>query len=169
MDSKKMFWPLLFILAGVAILFNVIFNFHISISKLIFAVVLIYIGYSILSGRKNEKTAAVFSEKKINSDKTRNYSYVFGSGDIDLTDIYLNGEDLKVKADVVFGTGRIRLKRSIPAVVRIESFFASVNYMGENTVLGEKTFKTPSYVEGEPCLYLSVSTVFGSVYIDMFD
>ncbi|MFA6941112.1 MAG: hypothetical protein WCQ54_09055 [Clostridiaceae bacterium] len=169
MELKKVFWPMLFILAGAVIIINTIFNFNIRLSRLIFAVILIYIGFSIISGKKNEKTSAVFSETKANSDKSRNYSLVFGSGDVDLTDIYLNGENINVKADIVFGTGRVKLKGSTPAVIKMESYFASTSYMGDNIVFGEKTVRTPSYIDGQPYLNLRVSTVFGSVFIDIVD
>jgi hypothetical protein len=168
-ELKKVFWPILFILAGAVILLNSIFNFHIRLNKLIFAVILIYIGLTILNGKKNEKTGAVFSEAKTNSDKSRDYSFVFGNGNVDLTDIFLNGDNINIKTDIVFGTGNIKLKRSIPTVIKIGSFFASTNYMGENMVFGERTVRTPSYVEGEPFLSLRVNTVFGSANIDIVD
>lgn len=69
----------------------------------------------------------------------------------------------------MFGTGNIKLKKSIPAVIKIESYFASTSYMGENMVFGEKTVRTPSYVEGEPFLSLRINTVFGSTDIDIIN
>lgn len=168
MDFKKVFWPILFISAGAIIIINTIFNLHIRLSRLIFAIILIYIGLSIIWGKKSENSA-VISEAKINSEKSRNYSYVFGNGDVDLTDIYLNGDNVNVKADIVFGTGRVKLKGSTPAVIKMESFFASTSYMGDNIVFGEKTVRTPSYIDGDPYLNLRVSTVFGSVNIDIVD
>lgn len=169
MKTKKLFWPIVFIFAGVVILLNSLFNLHIRLNKLIFAVILIYIGLSIMTSKKGEKSSAIFSEANTSSNKSRSYSYVFGSGDIDLTDIYVNGENINVKTDIVFGTGCIRLKGSTPAVIKIESFFASTNYMGENIVFGEKTVRTPSYIEGEPFLNLRVSTVFGSANINIIN
>jgi uncharacterized membrane protein len=168
MKTKKLFWPIVFISAGIIIMLNSLFNLHIRLNKLIFAVILIYIGISIMTGKRRENPAA-FSEDKRDSDKYRNYSYVFGSGDVDLTDIQLYEENVNVKVDIVFGTGRIRLKEGTPAVIKMESYFASTNYRGENIIFGDKTVKTPSYIDGQPFLNIRVSTIFGSADIDIIN
>ena len=94
------------------------------------------------------------------------YDIIFGTGEIDLRDAKVTDKKLYSEVNVIFGSGTVRINPEIPTVIKISSVFAESKLPGKTiNFMGDYTFKTKSYVEGEPFFRLEIDVIFGSVRI----
>ena len=105
--------------------------------------------------------------EKINfSPNHSEYNVIFGSGEIDLRKINLEGHK-KIEINVVFGEGVVILDKGVPAKVEVTSVFAGAQLPnGDVSVLGKRTYKTPEYDESDDRVKINVNVVFGSLKLE---
>ncbi|MBS3740623.1 MAG: hypothetical protein KGY75_00990 [Candidatus Cloacimonetes bacterium] len=160
------FFGFIIILFGFSIIINAVFNIHIPLFKIIFALFLIYLGAKILFGAFNIKTtdhSAVFGKGRFSPTSPKsNYSIVFGEGEIDLTDIDLAENDLQVDINTVFGECRVKIDKNTPVVIKANTILGAARLPGKNvTALGKSEYKTKNFSPIKNKLIIRVDVIFG--------
>ena len=174
---NQVFWGIMLILLGAAVIIKVVFQVNIPLGRLFFAFILIYIGVWFLMGGKwgfqttnNNGNTVIFSESRVNVTKPsgEEYNVIFGRGIVDLTGIVLNNEGVtRLKVNTIFGSGVLRLNPGIPTKIIFDSPFASVQLPnGNNIPFGSNyTYTTQSFQENQGYLLIKADVVFGSLEI----
>lgn len=180
---RNYFWGILFILIGFTYVARQILDIYFPIGTLVIAFVLIYWGISLITGHSGKREHhfheregnyhagneqnMIFSncEMKANSEQDK-YNLIFSSGIIDLRTLQIPLEKRTIKVDVIFSKGLIRINPDIPAIIKVDSAFASARFPSHTQIsFGNYTYFTRSYKEGMPHLNIKVDVVFGSVDI----
>lgn len=166
---SSIFWGIVIIFFGLSIIFKAVFNLDVPVFRIVFSIIIIYIGLSMLtgtSGIKNTKNKAVFQEKKLEYQKNvSEYSVIFSKGDLDLTKIILT-ENKSIEYNVVFGSGELTINSKTPAKITASAAFGETKLPDGNSVSFATTvYKTKAYKEGEKYLDLKVNAVFGGLEI----
>lgn len=164
------FWGVVLICIGVLAILKSVFNINVPIFRSAVALLIIYIGLSILVNGfyfERQKQSIMFDSYNIEvSDSHAKSDIIFGSGTIDFSDFALTEEHPKQEVNIVFSSGRIELPAGLPAKVVVSSAFGSANLPDGNSIsFGEYTYKTSSYKEGENFLYIKANVVFSSLKV----
>lgn len=164
------FWGIVLVLFGIAVMIKAIFGINIPVFKILFALILIFIGFKLLTGsfgcqsKKDIYFDKVGVEAMQSSDK---YNIVFGKGDIDLTKISIADKNGNIDIQVVFGEGIIKISPEVPTIVYIESVFAGAKTPDGNEInFGKYIYKNAKYSEKKNCLIVKANVVFGSIKIE---
>ena len=168
--SSGTFWGVLIILFGLSILLREIFHIHIPFMKIIFGLMLIYLGVKVIAGgswKNRSGNSAVFSESEMQYDPAHDdYDIVFGNGTIDLFKIETPVQKRKIEVSVVFGNGTVIVNDSIPMKIEMNSVFgASILEDKRINALGKTYNTTSAYREGQPYVLLETNVVFGKLTI----
>lgn len=177
---RNYFWGILLILIGLTYIARQVFNIYFPLGTLIVAFALIYWGISLITGNSGKREHhfhvnegnyhngneqnMIFSncDMKANSEQDK-YNLIFSSGTIDFRTMQIPLENRNLKIDVIFSKGLIRINPDIPAIFKVDSAFASARFPNNTQIsFGNYTYKTRSYKEGMPHLYIKVDVVFGS-------
>jgi predicted membrane protein len=171
--APGLFWGLVLICIGLAIIFRVVFN--INLIRIIIAVVIILIGIRILVGKnlnaeKSKKEHDTFftdrNYKEIPKDQTE-YNVIFGRSVYDFThmDSLLNGP-VRIKVNVVFGAAIIKINPNMPVKIKSEAVFGGSRMPDGNTVaFGSISYNTGTYSRDNPHLFIESNVVFGGVEV----
>ncbi len=166
-----LFWGTVVILMGLSIILNAVFGIHIPLFRIIFALILIYIGIKILTGGscwRNDRMNACFNEKTVcsSSVKDNDYSIVFGKANYDLSAISLEGKSINASVNVVFGEAKVKVNTNMPVRIVAGSAFGEAVLPNGNTVaFGKSIYESPSFKEGSPALNIKADVAFGSLKI----
>jgi predicted membrane protein len=167
--GPSLFWGLLLVVLGLSLIFRIVFNIDFPLFKIIIAFLLIFFGLKMLFGSfhtprfETKESDVVFGEKRYsNPDTDRDYSVVFGKGVYDFRDIDLKGEKRRVKISTVFGATVIKINKSTPVKIKVESAFAGTELPnGNSAVFGSTTYTSPDFDENIPYLEIKLEVVFG--------
>jgi hypothetical protein len=170
-----LFIGILIVLIGLGIIINVIFHIHIPIVKILFGLVLIYIGLRIIFGGwfsfpicHREWGNAVFHHRTYRgfSGDSKEYNAVFGKAVVDLRDIELKEKVTRVKINAVFGGAEVILNEKTPVRIKADAVFGGVQ-LPENIVgaLGTSTYQSKNFDENKNYLCIEGSSVFGGMVI----
>ena len=163
------FWGVLFILAGILFIMRNYVNINISVFRLIFGFILLYIGFRVIFGGfiGKGKSDVMFDEKNIKYSSNNNeYNIVFGKGVVDLTNMTLEGESKKVEISAIFGSAEVTIPSNLPIVITAGTAFGSVETPGNAShFIGDHKFMSTAYKDGEPFIKIEANAVFGSVEI----
>lgn len=173
---NQVFWGVMLILLGVAIIIKVVFQINIPLGRLFFAFILIYFGVWFLMGGQwncpiqGNGNTVIFSESRINitNSSTSEYNVIFSRGIMDFTGVGLKSEEVaRFQVNTIFGSGVIKLNSNIPAKIIFDSPFASVRLPnGNNITFGSNyAYTTPSFQENQGHLLIKAVVVFGSLEI----
>jgi hypothetical protein len=166
---KEAYWGALIILAGVLLIARNIFKIDIPVWGIIFPIIIISIGISILAGGRGgpEGSKAVFTESSMTADSSDSeYSIVFGKGEYDLRRIKPVDKNISVEINAVFSSAVVRIDPTTPMRIKIESAFAGGHSPGGHIAsIGDNSYRTPAYKEGAPFVDVRASVVFGSLRI----
>ncbi len=165
-----LFWGIFLILIGLTIITKVLFNISIPLFRIGFALLLIYFGIKVLTGRpicSKGKNAVWFSDSKIeNTGSSDKYDIVFGKGIIDLSGVSLTGGTVKKEINTVFAAGIVKINPQLPTRITLNSAFAGAKMPDGNlTSFGKYTYQSPNYKEGENHLEIAANVVFASLEI----
>lgn len=171
---SRLFWGGIIILFGLSIILNAVFKINIPLFKIIFALLIIYFGVTMLVGSfrgKNNSDNAndVFSSSTIRADATslnKEYSVVFGSQVVDLTDI-TDGADKTVELNTVFGSQKVYINEDTKIRIKASSVFGQVSMPDNNSVsFGDGTYsQDPNNTLSAGTLFIDANAVFGEVKI----
>lgn len=166
-----LFWGIILIIIGFTIIIRVLFHIDIPIVKVIFAFILIYWGLKLLFGgfgiKSGAKNIILFEDAKVHAVKTnREYSIIFGSGDIDLQDMDITEKSIYSQVNIVFGSGKILLNKDIPTIIKLNTVFGGTKLPNGNAgFFGDYVYRSDNFREDQNCLTLEINTVFGSARI----
>jgi len=161
------FWGVFLIVLGLCAILKTVLHINISLFRIGFALIIIYIGLSMLVNGPRfrvEENTVLFDDRQIMADPNGEYNVIFGRGVIDLT--ALAGEETarRVEVNVIFGEGVIKINPEIPMRIKVNSAFAGTKLPDGNRVaMGEYTYRTPSYPGGNGGLEIEANVVFGSL------
>ncbi len=163
-----LFWGIFVILIGVGIIINVFFDVKIPFGRIIFAIIFIGIGLSVLiKGFGPQKSNdVIFNQSRVSySEGAHEYNVIFGKSDIDLSSIELKEENINIEINCVFGDSEIRLNKDLPMKVKLSSAFAGAHTPdGNNIAFGDYTYTSPSYDKDKPYIKIKANVVFGALY-----
>ncbi len=164
------FWGVIIVIIGLSIILNVIFGVHIPLFRIVFALFLIWLGITLLTGGSfwsRDKNKAIFEEKRIDSiKKGSRYDVVFGKGVIDLSNIKLEDKVFKVDVNTVFASNTIEIDSKMPVKIIVNSVFAGARMPDGNTIaFGQYTYKSDSLKEDTSYLHVQATVVFGGLQI----
>ena len=171
-----MFWGLFFVGLGLLMLINYTLGLHLPVFRILFSVGVIYLGVSILLGSFGMKVKKVSSNNEavlssaqfslgpdLKSEKDRQYSTVFGEGELDLTDLDLSKGSVDLELNTVFGETRLIVRKDTPLRIRSTSVFGKSTMPGRNeNVLGKFDYKTDGLAADAAALNIESNVVFGS-------
>ena len=152
------FWAVVLIAVGVVIILKQVFGWQISIFTIVFGIILIFAGISIITGPSNTGIGGVFAGGEVKSIKRGDNSFIFSGVTLDLKDT----QEDEIEINSIFSSVKLHTSgRS----VKIES-----NGAFSNTVFPDKTsltFGERVYErDGEKTIHIKTNCVFGSIVID---
>lgn len=178
MDIMKMgqslFWGLVFLIIGIALIIRVIFKLDIPVFRLFIALVLIFLGIRLFlgghffPGGKMEENTVLFGEKtyRITMLNYREFNTVFGSSVYDLSELDSAQLPGDLKINTVFGGARVILPETVPFEVKGTAVFGAARMPGGNTaVFGSNEYRSAGFEGGKPALFIEVNAVFGEITI----
>jgi hypothetical protein len=164
---NALFWSGVLILLGIGIILNAVLRTRIPFFRIFFSLLFIYIGISLLFGpswRARHGHSLKGSERISVVGSSGNYDVVFGQSDIDLTKIELRDQIRREEANVIFGSGQIRINSQMPVRAEISSAFAeAVMPEGISISFGSYTYRSKNLDETKPYLLIKASVVFGKL------
>ncbi len=161
------FWGAFVILIGVGIIINVLFDVHIPFGRIIFAMLFIGIGISVLArgfGTPKGKDVIFNSSSTSYSKEVNEYNVVFGKNRVDFSGKSVE-ENTRVDLNCVFGDCEVKFDESQAIKVQISSAFAGAMTPDGNTIaFGEYTYTSPAYDPDKPYILLKANVVFGALH-----
>jgi hypothetical protein len=165
----------LIILLGLGIIVNVIFGIHIPIFKILFGLILVFIGLRIIFGGwvhfppgHGKPGDVIFHERTYKglSEDTKEYNAVFGKAVVDLRDVELKEKVTRIKINAVFGSAEVRLSPTMPVRIKADAVFGGVQ-LPENVTaaFGTSTYQSKNFNENQNYLYIEGASVFGGIVI----
>ena len=160
--SSGLFWGIIVIVLGAAILVKNIFNLDFPVIKVVFGVALILIGLRVLvfkghhsSFQAGDKNNVVFGDRNIYYTADNNeYNAVFSSTVLDLTKIEPS-KDSRIKVSCVFGNMKIIVNQQTKVIIESDVVFGSISNPDENSVADSNQI----------ILKMKADAVFGSIKI----
>jgi hypothetical protein len=163
------FWGILFIVLGISFFAKYFFHWDVPIVRVIIGFVLIYLGVVVLIGGFGPRNQSdiIFGNGNLKASAAQDeYNLVFSKGEIDLSSIAASEKTGKIDVSVVFSAGTVIINQSVPAVIKVNSAFASADLPNGTSIhFGDYTYKTKAYVEGSPYMEIEVNVVFGKMDI----
>ena len=163
------FWSGVLVLLGICIILNVFLKTKIPFVRIFFALLLIYVGFSLFfarSWRGHEWRRHHFPERVRVEDGSQKHDIVFGEGEVDLTGLKLADRVIREEVDVAFGSGRILLSPALPVRVDVSSAFAEVRLPNGNDVgFGDHVYRSKDLDENQPHLLVKANVAFGRLEI----
>lgn len=158
--NSGLFWGILIIVMGAAILVKHIFNMNFPVIKVVFGVALILIGLRLLVFKEhrmkcqtNDSNNVVFGERSMYYTVDNNeYNAVFSSTILDLTKIKAS-DDARIKVSCVFGDMKILINQQTKLIIDSDVVFGSISNPDENTVADSNQIS----------LKIKADAVFGSI------
>ena len=177
-----MMFGVFLIVIGASFILDQFFNIDIPVMRVAFGLFVIYIGLNIIFksfnvGVRKEITdrKAVFGSSNFKysqgdgssgSNAKNKYDVVFGSGDLDLSDVDLSSGDVDIKLDAVFGELVVKVKKDTPLRVNSNSVFAEISLPKKNVnAFGKFTYESDSARDSSHHLNIKANAVFGSIKI----
>lgn len=168
------FWGGILVVGGLLLIVNSIFHFNIPTFKILFALVLISIGISLLTSTHKWQGMSgpnfvIFNESRMEMSKdleTQDFSVIFGKGEVDLTSLATTGKNYKIQVSAVFGAVDLILSNSQPIRIRANSAFGGID-LPEHDIggFGNQIYQSPGYSEDKPHLDIELNAVFGGARV----
>ena len=163
------FLGVLFILVGIAALLRS-FNIDIPFGRIIIGLLIIYVGVAILVGGGifiPEDNVIIFSNSniKVVNNIENEYTILFGSGTIDLTDINLENVSNQIEINTIFGASEILLASDKPIRIEASSVFGKATVPNGNYVSFGDLDYTNITTEEDNYINMKVASVFGGTNI----
>jgi len=163
----KFFWGGLLICYGIIMILEKLFKLNIPFGRFLIAFLLIYGGVYLITRTTKQKKVnidtRVFTTKStFHSENNKEYSVVFGSNIIDLSD-YSQLEPIQV--NTVFGTSDVLLSKEKTYIINVNAAFAETILPNQK----ELWLGTGKYVIGDASrenkINIELNTVFGSSHV----
>jgi len=165
------FWGVALIVLGVWFLVRRYVPFPIPVIRIIIALLFIYLGVRVLvrGPGVHERNTVVFSNRshmEYSPDAGKDYNVVFGSGDVDLSNITVAEKSVRAEVNVVFGSGTLRINPAVPVRLDMSAAFGTiVAPNGRSAAFGESVYTSNAYKSGAPALEIKATAVFGKLTV----
>ena len=165
---SKLFWGGLLIFWGVVLILERVLQLNIPFMRLLIAFLLIYSGIYLLTRHNKSKkwffNANVFNEVIINSDGTgKEYSVVFGSHVVDLSDITDYTQPIKI--NTVFGSSEVFLSKSQSYILNVNTVFGTTEMPNNQSFIISSNEFVIGDAEVENKIPIEINTIFGSTNV----
>ena len=162
-----MFMGIVFLVVGVILLLNSIFNFNINIFKLILGIIIVLFGVFVLFngfGFEDSRNI-IFREGVIRVLKAQDeYNIIFASGTVDLSKVKVGNNVRKIKINTIFADGKVILNPDVPTVIKASSAFGELELPDKSSVtFGSTKYETAEIVENRGYLEIDANAVFGKL------
>ena len=160
--SSGLFWGIIMIMFGAAILVKHLFNLDFPVFKMVFGVALILIGLRVLVFKDHhskcnmgDNNNAVFGDRTMyySTDNTE-YNAVFSSSVLDLTKLE-KSTDQKIKVSCVFGNMKIIINQQTKLIIDSDVVFGTISNPDEGNMSDSNQI----------ILKMKADAVFGSIKI----
>ena len=163
------FWAAVLILLGILVILNAILGTHIPFVRIFFALLLCYIGLSILFGpahRYHHRFSTEEPERIIVTGEAGKQDVVFSNSEIDLTGLELKDRTMREEVHVAFGSARVKLNPNLPVRIEASSAFGEAKLPdGASIGFGDHTYRSKGLDENRPYLLLKADVAFGRLDI----
>ncbi len=169
--SAGLFFGILLILIGISLVLKVVFHVDFPVGKFLIAFIFIYIGIKILAGGSfkpfhpdGEENTVIFGEKKIKLEdlKYGEYNTIFGSCEIDLTDLDSLELDQRLNLNTIFGQTTLLLSEDNSVEIEAETVFGNSELPNQTASFFGDVNYSNAKVEDEKPLKIKSDVVFGS-------
>jgi predicted membrane protein len=162
-----MFMGITFLVVGIILLFNSIFNFNINIFKLIVGVLIVLFGIFILFngfGFQDSRNI-IFREGVIRVSEVQDeYNIIFSSGTVDLSKLKIGNEVKKIKINTIFAEGKVIINPEIPMMIKASSAFGELELPDKSSVIfNSKEYKTVNFDDNQSYFKIEANAVFGKL------
>jgi predicted membrane protein len=167
--SSGVFWGAVLVLFGISVLLKAVFHIDVPVFRILVGLVIIYFGLKVLTGWRgfSSPNTVVFSDCSVSPKEIKgDYSVVFARGYMDLSNADIKDKSVTVRVHTVFGETTILVDKNMPVKVQAEAVFSGVKMADGNVLsIGNLTYLSPSYKEGDNCLIIKSDSVFVSLKI----
>jgi predicted membrane protein len=168
--TSGVFWGAIIILFGLSILLKEILHVHIPLTRIIFGIILLYIGIKVIAGgfgRSSHGQTVFGSSTSEYKSGQKEYNIIFGSGVVDLSKMNTLIQNEKIEVNTIFGSGVIRVNDKLPLEIRGTAAFGNVVMQNKDASgFGEVYYTSPAYQQGQPHLTIHANAVFGKLTIE---
>ncbi|MFP4367039.1 MAG: LiaF domain-containing protein [Bacteroidales bacterium] len=166
------FWGIFLIIAGLALLIRVIFNFDFPVVKIMTGLFFILLGWKIIFGSfftwplhagENE---IFFRSLEVDSsiELHRDYQIVFSQATFDFSDMEPPEKITELVINNIFSGTTIYLPADMPVIIKVDAVFAGVKMPGRNSpIFGKGSYRSDNFQPGMPHLNIEADAVFGSI------
>jgi hypothetical protein len=163
------FWGIIVVLIGLSIILNGVAGVRIPLIRIIFGLLLIYWGVTVLAGasfRFRSSGTSAFSDTDIRATEAGKQDILFGRGTIDLTGIALKPGANRYEVNTIFGASVIRVDPQVPTKVVASAAFSGARFPdGATIAFGEYSYRSPGLKDDSSYLLVKAAVVFGSMEI----
>lgn len=170
MLTSGLFWGLVIILIGIAIILKALFGINFPIVRLIIGLVIIYFGIRIITGgftKSFDHEEGVFmGDGHIEfAREKQDYSIVFGKGTIDLRKMKEADIREKVEASIIFGSGTIIIPEDYPLKVELSAAFGKIK-LDDKAIsgIGNSVWYSDNYQKNDHSV-IKANAVFGDAKV----
>jgi len=161
------FWGVFLIILGLCAIFKTVFHINVSLLRIGFALLIIYIGVSMLfngSSWRTDRNTVLFDDRELVLAEQDEYNVIFGRGLFDLTALPAQNRTRRLTLNVVFGEGVIKIKREAPITSKVSSVLSGARLGDGNQItIGEYTYRSGEKTEHKEGVLVEVNVVFGSL------
>ncbi len=152
------FWAIILIIIGLVIILNQAFGWNVKIFPIVFGIIVISIGISIIAGPRNQG-ANIFTGGSGVSIQAGDNNYIFSSATISLDDLSYE-KDIEVNS--IFSSVKILTNGKSVRIKSNGAFSQTVFPDGSSLSFGDRTYER----DGENTVYITTNCVFGSIEIE---
>lgn len=165
----ELFWGTLLILFGISILIKVLLGIDIPIVRIFVALILIYGGVTLVLGTlpQYSKESIIFQKASLKPKKLESmYTIALSSATLDFSSLRFK-EPQEVKVTTILGSTKIKLNKSLPTEIYVNTSFANAQLPNDDKVSfsGSYPYKIPADSTQEPLLKLQANVVLGNLEI----
>ncbi|MCK5128936.1 MAG: hypothetical protein KAQ68_03720 [Clostridiales bacterium] len=152
------FWAVILIVIGIVIILNQTFDWSVSVFAIVFGVILIFLGISVLTRPTNTGINGVFANGSIQSLNKNDNSFIFSNVTVTL-DGY---EDDNLEVNSIFSNVKIHTNGK-SVIVKSSGAFSSTVFPDRSVLsFGDRMYER----DGENTIHIKTSCVFGSITIE---
>lgn len=174
---SPVFWGVVLVLWGCAIVLNVLFHLNIPVFRILIALIIIFFGIQLLLGWKGESWYYVHNDEhnvifgqsiKNATPSTKEYNIIFSNSKLDITEPNPEWVNSKLEVNAIFGSGFIKINPEIPArIVTSAAFGRIITPDNQQSVMGDHVYQTPALKENQPYLLIKATVVFGNMEVQL--
>lgn len=158
------------ILFGISIVLNAFFGIDIPVGRTALAILLIYWGISMITGKSACSSSVCYTSYSSKSytgtsNTSDSFNTVMGEQKIDASTFGPFDTEKTITINTVFGSTRLKLDNTVPTKIMINTVFGTTKLPNGNAAsLGEILYETEP--NAQPKLIIKGNVVFGSLQIE---